>query len=108
MANTFTSYAVKNVGTTASTVLTVASGTQTTIIGATIANTSASSITCDLYFTRSAVDYYIIKGAAVPVGRSFVPVGGDQKVVLVAGDVLKVLTSAATSADVVVSVLNIT
>jgi hypothetical protein len=61
-----------------------------------------------VYFTRSAVDYYLIKGATVPVGSSLVVVGGDQKVVLITSDVLKVVTSAATSADVVTSVLNIT
>jgi hypothetical protein len=108
MANTFTSYVAKNVGTSASTLVTVAASTQTTVIGMTIANTSASAITCDVYFTRSAVDYYIVKGAAVPVGRTYVAVGGDQKVVLTTSDALKVLSSAATSADVIASVLNIT
>lgn len=108
MANTFTSYAAKNVGTSASTLVTVASATQTTVIGMTIANTSASAITCDVYFTRSAVDYYIVKGASVPVGRTYVAVGGDQKIVLTTGDALKVVSSAATSADAIASVLNIT
>ena len=108
MANVFTSYAAKSVGTSASTLVTVASATQTTVIGLTVANTTSSQITCDVYFTRSAVDYYIIKGASVPVGRSFVAVGGDQKVVLITGDALKVVTNTATSADVIASVLNIT
>jgi hypothetical protein len=108
MANTFTSYVAKNVGTAASTLVTVAASTQTTVIGLTVANTSAASITCDIYFTRSAVDYYVVKGAGVPVGRTFVAVGGDQKVVLITGDALKAVTSAATSADVIASVLNIT
>jgi hypothetical protein len=108
MANTFTSYGVKNVTTTASTVVTVASATQTTVIGATICNTSGASITASLFFTRAAVDYYIVYNASIPVGRTFVAVGGDQKVVLIAGDVLKVISSALTSADAVVSVLNIT
>jgi len=107
MANQFTSYVAKDVGTSASTLVTVGSGVQTTIIGLIVANTSAASITADVYFTRSAVNYYIAKGAAVPVGRTFVAVGGDQKTVLIAGDALKVVTSAATSADVVASVLNI-
>jgi len=35
-------------------------------------------------------------------------VGGDQKVVLTTSDVLKVVSSAASSIDVVTSVLNIT
>jgi hypothetical protein len=106
--NTFTSYVNKNVGTSAATVVTVGASTQTTIIGLAVANTTASPITTDVYFTRSATDYYLIKGATVPVGSSLVVVGGDQKVVLVTSDVLKVVTSAASSADVVTSVLNIT
>lgn len=108
MANTFTSYANKDVGTSAATVVTVGAGTQTTVVGMSVANTSASPITASAYFTRSAVDYYLIKSATVPVGSSLVLVGGDQKVVLVASDVLKVVTSTAASADVVTSVLNIT
>lgn len=108
MANTFTSYANKDVGTSAATVVTVGAGTQTTVVGMSVANTSASPITASAYFTRSAVDYYLIKNATVPVGSSLVLVGGDQKVVLIPSDVLKVVTSAATSADVVTSVLNIT
>lgn len=108
MANTFTSYANKNVGTSAATVVTVGAATQTTIIGLAVSNTTNSPITADVYFTRSAVDYYLVKGATVPVGSSLVVVGGDQKVVMITSDVLKVVTSAAASADVVTSVLNIT
>lgn len=108
MANTFTSYGNKNVGTSAATVVTVGAGTQTTIIGLSCANTTASPVTADVYITRSAVDYYLIKGATVPVGGSLVVVGGDQKVVLTTSDVLKVVSSAASSLDVVTSVLNIT
>jgi len=108
MANTFTSYVNKNVGTSAATVVTVGAATQTTIIGLSFANTTSSPITADAYVTRSAVDYYLIKGATVPVGSSLVVVGADQKVVLITSDALKVVTSAASSADVVTSVLNIT
>jgi hypothetical protein len=108
MANTFTSYVNKNVGTSAATVVTVGASTQTTIIGLSFANTTSSPITADAYVTRSAVDYYLIKGATVPVGSSLVVVGADQKVVLITSDILKVVTSAASSADVVTSVLNIT
>ena len=108
MANTFTSYVNKDVGTSAATVVTVASGTQTTVIGMTCANTTAAGVTVDVYITRSAVDYYIVKDAAIPPGGTLVPVGGDQKVVLVASDVLKVISSAASSVDAVTSVLEIT
>ena len=107
MSNTFKNYFSKNVGTSAATVYTCPSATQTTVIGLSVANTSASPITTDVYITSSAVDYYLIKSGVVPVGGSLVVVGGDQKVVLEAADVLKVVTSAASSADVVASVLEI-
>jgi hypothetical protein len=44
----------------------------------------------------------------VPVGSSLVISGGDQKTVLEVADALKVVTSAASSADVVASYLEIT
>jgi len=108
MANIFTSYMNKDVGTAAATVVTVGASTQTTIIGLSFANTTTSPITVSAYITRSAVNYYLIEDATVPVGSSLVVVGGDQKVVMITGDALKVVTSAAASADVVTSVLNIT
>jgi hypothetical protein len=108
MANNFTSYLNKDVGTSAATVVTVGASTQTTIIGLSFANTTTSPITVSAYITRSAVNYYLIEDATVPVGSSLVVVGGDQKVVMITGDALKVITSAAASADVVTSVLNIT
>lgn len=108
MPNTFKSSANKNVGTSAATVYTCPSATQTTLIGLSVANTSTSPITTDAFITRSAVDYYLIKTATVPVGGALVIVGGDQKVVLQVGDVLKVVTSTASSADVFASLLEIT
>jgi len=108
MANLFKSYPSKSVGTSPATVYTCPAATQTTLIGLSVANTSASPITADAYITRSAVDYYLIKSGVVPVGGTLVIVGGEQKVVLEAADALKVLTSAASSADVVASYLEIT
>jgi hypothetical protein len=108
MANTFKNSFSKSVGTSAATVYTAPSATQTTLIGLSVANTTTSPITCDAYITSSAVDYFLIKGGVVPVGSSLVVVGGDQKVVLEAADALKVVTSAASSADVVCSLLEIT
>jgi hypothetical protein len=107
MANTFKNSFSKDVGTSAATIYTAPSLTQTTLIGLSVANTTTSPITCDAYVTSSGTDYYLIKTATVPVGGSLVIVGGDQKVVLEAADVLKVVTSAASSADVVCSLLEI-
>lgn len=108
MANTFKSYPYKNVGTSAASIYTCPSATQTTLIGLSVANTSASPITTDAYVTRSAVNYYLVKGATVPVGGSLVVVGGDQKVVLEPSDILYVVNSAASSGDVFASLLEIT
>lgn len=108
MANNFTRYLSKDVGTSPVNVVTVAAATQTTVIGLSFANTSASPITVSAYVTASAVDYYLIKSATVPVGGTLVVVGGDQKFVMVTGDTLKVVSSAAASTDVITSVLNIT
>lgn len=108
MANNFTRYFNKNVGTSAATVVTVGASTQTTIIGLSFANTTTSPITVSAYITASAVDYYLVKDATVPVGSSLVVVGGDQKTVLITSDALKVISSAASSCDVITSVLNIT
>ena len=105
--NTFTSYVNKDVGTSAATVVTVASGTQTTIIGCSCANTATAPVTVDVYITRSTVNYYLVKGATVPVGGTLVVVGGDQKVVLKVADALKVVSSLSSSVDVVTSVLEI-
>lgn len=108
MASTFTSYVAKDVGTSPATLLTVASSTVDTVLGLSVANTSVSGITIDVYITRSAVNYYIVKGAYVPPGQTFIMSGGDQKIVLVTADVLKVVSSAAASADAIASVLEMT
>ena len=100
------SYAVKNVSTSGSTLTTVASATTAAIASLIVSNTAASAtITCDVYFTRSAVNYYLVKGATIPAGGALEVIQGNR-VVLIASDALKVVSSAASSADVVVSVLN--
>jgi len=107
MANTFKNYTSKSVGTSAATIYTCPSATQTTIIGMSVGNTTSSPITCDVYITSSGVDYYIVKNTVIGVGGAFIPVGGDQKLCLEAADVLKVVSSAASSADVIASLLEI-
>ena len=107
MPNTFKNQFNKSVGTSAATIYTGPAATATTIIGMTVANITGSVITVDVYITSGGVDYFLVKGASVPVGGSLVPVGGDQKVVIETGDAVKVISSAASSADVVMSILEI-
>jgi hypothetical protein len=109
MANTFLSFPIKDVGTAVATVYTVPASTTTTCIGMSVSNTlPATAIKVDVYFTRGGVDYYLVKGADVAVGGALVVVGGEQKLVLQTGDVLKVKSSVAASVDAILSVLNIT
>jgi hypothetical protein len=107
MPNTFKNFHSKNVGTSATTVYTGPSATQSTVIGMTVANVSNANINVDVYLTVGGVDYFLVKGALVPVGGALVPIGGDQKVVVEATDAVKVVSTAATSADVNLSVLEI-
>lgn len=107
MPNTFKNYHAKNVGTSPNTVFTGPSATQATVIGMTVANVTASNINVDVYITSGGVDYFIVKGALVPVGGALVPIGGDQKVVIEPTDAVKIVSTAASSADVNLSVLEI-
>jgi hypothetical protein len=117
MANSFLSETDTAVGTSPATILTCPSATEITVIGlsiANIANIVTSQITVDVQLdasgrTSGAEDsVYLIKSAPVPVGGSLVVVGGDQKVVLEPGDTIKVTSDTASSADVVLSHLDIT
>jgi len=114
MANAFLSETDTAVGTSAATILTCGASTETTIIGLSISNIVTSQITVDVQLdasgrTSGAEDsVYLVKAAPIPVGSSLVVVGGDQKVVLEPGDAIKVTSSQASSADVVLSHLDIT
>tara|TARA_R110001606_G_scaffold206543_1_gene354227 strand:+ start:80 stop:412 length:333 start_codon:yes stop_codon:yes gene_type:complete len=110
MANTFTRKLSRSIGTALTAVgsYVVGSSTQTTVIGLTISNTSASTVNIDVTLNDGTNDTYIVKDAPVPVGSALVPIGGNQKIVMVTGDSIKVNSSAASSVDAVLSVLEIT
>jgi len=108
MANSFKSNVAANVVTSGNTVYTCPAATQTTIIGLTLSNKSASTVTANVYLTRSAVDYSIISNVSILTGSTLVPIGGEQKVVLLAADSIKVTTSANASLDCIASLLEIT
>ena len=96
------------------TIYTGKSGTETTIIGMSIANITTSSVTVDVKIesdtsdTETNANVFLIKDAPIPVGGTLVPVGGDQKVVLLNTDVLKVQSDTANSVDTTLSILEIT
>jgi hypothetical protein len=78
------------------------------ITGLIVANTHTLPIGVNVYINDGAADYYLIKGNSVPLSESLIAIGWDQKVVLKAGDTLKVTTTAGGhTADVSVSALKI-
>lgn len=101
MANNFKRYTSASV-TTEATVHTAPVSTETTVIGLSLANTGASAATASVKLGT----IYVIKDAPIPVGGALVVVGGDQKLVMNAGDLLKV--SSDITVDVITSVLEIT
>ena len=101
-AYTNVSYGVKNISTSGSTVTTVAASTTLAVASLVVSNTSTSPITCDVYITRSAVNYYVVETATVAVGGSLEVIQGNR-LILQASDALVVVASAATSADAWVS-----
>lgn len=108
MANAFKSNVAANIVTSGNNVYTCPAATQTTLIGLTISNKSEGTVTANVFLRRSAVDYSIISNAPILNGSTLVPIGGEQKVVLQASDILKVTASANASLDVVASLLEIT
>lgn len=107
MANTFKSNVAADIVTSGTTVYTCPSATQTTLIGLTISNKAAGTVTANVFLRRSSTDYSIISNAPILTGSTLVPIGGEQKVVLQAADELKVTVSANSAVDVIASLLEI-
>ena len=112
MANAFKTKTFGGASTAANTGMTIytcPSSTETTIIGLTIANIATTQITVDVKLENNdGNNVFLIKDAPIPVGSAFVPIGGDQKIVMEASDVLKVQSDTANSADTTLSILEIT
>jgi hypothetical protein len=100
MANTFKNSVTGSIG---------PSQTVATVIGVNVANVISQNISVSVLIvdTSTAQTRYLVKDTLIVPGSSTILVGGDQKLVLETGDLLRVVSSAAASADVVVSVLEI-
>jgi hypothetical protein len=111
MANTFTRKLSRSVGTTPDNLgsYTVGGGTTSIVIGLSVTNTTGSAITANVYINdNTAANTYLVTNAPISSGSSLLIGGGDQKIVLIAGDKIYVQSSAATSIDAVMSVMEIT
>jgi hypothetical protein len=110
MANAFKNSIAGSIGTTGVKVYETPSQTSTTVIGVSVANVSSQNIAVSVMLrdTSGNKTVYLVKDMMVMPGSSNVLVGGEQKVVLEATDFISVTSSLANSADVTVSVLEIT
>jgi biopolymer transport protein ExbD len=99
MANTFKNYTSASVGTSPVTTYTVPSSTTSVTIGLTISNTTTSQIKIDV----QAAGVYVVKDAPITSGSALSVL--DGKVILEAADTVVVTSDTATSADVILSVL---
>ena len=99
MANTFKNYTSASVGTSPVTTYTVPSGTTSVTIGLTVANTTTGQIKIDVQMAG----VYVIKDAPIPAGSALSVL--DGKIILETTDTVVVTSDTATSADVILSVL---
>jgi len=115
MANTFKLKTKANIDASLVTVYTVPSSPSTTtvIIGCTIANVKGASVTADVQIVTAASsgenadDVYIIKDVPLPAGSS-VEIMAGNKIILEAGDIVKVKGSTTDAVDAILSVMEIT
>ena len=110
MANTFKRKTSQNIGATATQIgaYSVPSATTTIVIGLTCTNTTGSAITANVYLANATANTYIVANAPISSGASLIPIGGDQKIVMITGDKIYVQSSAATSIDAILSIMEIT
>jgi len=110
MANTFTRKTSQNTGATADQVgaYQVPAATATIVIGLICTNVTGSAITANVYLANATANTYIVANAPISSGASLISVGGDQKIVMVTGDRMFVQSSAASSIDTIMSIMEIT
>jgi len=109
MANAFKNRTLRAVGTSPVDVgAVVASSTETTLIGMTLANVTSGVISVTATLINGGTTTHIVKDAPIPTGGSLILLGGDQKVVLMTGDKVTITSNTASSVDVIMSFLEIT
>jgi len=108
MANTFKNAAAAATGSSEVSVYTVPSSTTTTVIGLTCANVTSTSpikVSIRVYDSSASAYFYVVKNAEIYEGGALVAVGGDQKLVLETGDIVRVSSDTASSVDSIISVM---
>ncbi|QIG71439.1 virion structural protein [Rhizobium phage RHph_TM39] len=107
MATVFKSINSRVIGTTPVKIsnYNVPASTTATVIGFSVANLLIASVNVDVYVNDGTNNIYIVKNAPIIQGSSLVLVGGDQKLVLMPGYSLYIVSSTAASIDAYVSLM---
>jgi hypothetical protein len=110
MANFFRNSITGSIGTTGVITYQTPTATTTTVIGLNVANVATQNISVSVMARDSSLNktVYLVKDAIIVQGSTAVLIGGEQKIVLEANDFLSVTSSLASSADVIISVLELT
>ena len=103
MANVFGRSTGVAVGTGVTTLYTCPADTSTTLIGITVCNVTASDV---IEVAATAVGAHVVKNFAIQPGEAISALEG--KIVLTPGDTVTIESDTASSADVIVSYLEIT
>ena len=113
MANTFKLKTKAAIDASLVSVYTVPANTTAVVIGLTIANIKGSSVTADAQVVtasssgENADNVYVIKDVPLPTGASIEVMAGN-KIVLEAGDIVKVKGSVTDAIDAILSIMEIT
>lgn len=99
MPNVLTNYTSASVGTSPATLYTVPASTTGTIVGLQVANTSASQIAVDV----QVAGVYVVKGAPIPANSALSVL--DGKLVVKTTQTVVITSDTASSADIILSVL---
>jgi len=112
MANTFKLKTKAAIDTSLVAIYTVPADTKTIVLGLTISNIQGGAVTADAQIAtassagENADDVYIIKSVPLPAGSSIEVMAGN-KLVLEAGDVVKVKGSVTNAVDALLSIMEI-
>jgi hypothetical protein len=109
MPNTFINRISGSIGATETNIYTTPVATTTTVIGVAVSNRLQSNILVDVKLIESGSlnTAFLCTGSLIPPGSNIILVGGEQKVVLETGDRLTLRSNVASSADIVLSALEI-
>ncbi len=107
MASSFKTATAANVGTSLTTVFAAPVGTTCTVIGLYLCNQSGGQVSANTVFSDNSTGNLVNITHNTPImsDSSLAVIGGDAKVVLEAGDGIRVQSNVASSIDVVLSYL---